>query len=789
MDISVIVPVHNSEIYLEACLKTLHEQTHQAAEFIVIDDGSDDKSGAICDAFAAVDKRFVVIHQKPAGTLVTRKRAFALATGKWCICLDADDKLPFNRVLEIEVKLANHHDVDILRFDMECFGATPEKIKNYLNFRKEWQGSIHSPYLILDAIYNKAQIGWGMADKIYRTATVHKTLPFLEEPFLCCGTDCYQLFLISYFSSTFKSIKTEPLYSYRIGSGISTSETNLDKFKEQAKILFIPNYLRDFLTKEQQLSKYEAMLSALSFRLIDATISRFDLVQYPDSNSAFDLLLLNPSLIKEVIEQLIRRYQTNQLELAEKISESRIFEGKPKKIKRVGIFYHRYFNGGTEKVIFHQIPLLIENGFEIFLITEIIDKKQEYFLPSEVKRICLPKEFQNGRAQGLFRALQHNKIDLIIYHAPCSPTLFFDNLVVRSCGSAFIVTCHNFAPSTISLFSPHWGKYSSYFKTVDALITLTSVERDLFSAYEIPSFLIPNPLFPPICAKGASDLEPRPSSFDKNKKHIIWIGRLENIQKNYIEAMEIFKNICSTLPDVTCHIIGKGETPLEEKYVRQFISDNDLEQRIIYEGVLTSADKCFKYADIHLMTSTFECFPMVLSEAMSYGVPTVLYEMPYLELIKNNKGCISVPRHHVEKASQEILRLLTNETERHDCSQKTSEAYRSYLASNLSHIQGLMSLIHKIEEARVAKPQRNDSFIELWESFVSFQTETNYQPKVNIKEIQISAYDQKKISRYDNCLSFFLNFAPKDSYRYSFSKRIAKWLYSIIKDKNIKRQD
>ncbi len=37
MDISVIVPVHNSEIYLEACLKTLHEQTHQAAEFIVID--------------------------------------------------------------------------------------------------------------------------------------------------------------------------------------------------------------------------------------------------------------------------------------------------------------------------------------------------------------------------------------------------------------------------------------------------------------------------------------------------------------------------------------------------------------------------------------------------------------------------------------------------------------------------------------------------------------------------------------------------------------------------------
>ncbi len=779
VDISVIVPVHNNGTFLQACLQSLHEQTHKAAEFIVIDDGSSDNSGSICDEFSTMDERFVVIHQKPSGTLVTRKRAFGLATGKWCICLDGDDCLPFNRVLEIEVELANYYNVDILRFDMECIGEqNPEKVRGYLNFRKEWTGLIHSPYLILDAIYNKAQIGWGMADKIYRTAIVHKTLPFVEESFLICGTDCYQLFLICYFSSTFKSINTEPLYSYRLGSGITTSEITLGKFKEQAKILFIPNYLRDFLTNEQQLSKYRAILSTLTRRLIDSTIARFDLISCPDSRRAFDLLFLNSSLSSQVTEQLIRRYRTTQVELAKKIIGSRILERRPKKIKRVGIFYHRYFNGGIEKAIFHQIPLLLEKGFEVVLITEIIDKNQEYFLSSEVKRVCIPKELEEKRGHMLFYALQQNKIDLVLYHSPCSPTLFFDSLIAKIYGSSFIVVCHNFAPATISLFNSFWGQYTTFFRIVDALITLTSVERDLYSAHGIPSFLIPNPLLP---ARRVSNLEPRPASFDKNKKHVIWVGRLESVQKNYTEALEIFKNICSVLPDVSCHIVGKGETAIEGKYVQDFITNNNLEHRLFYEGYLTSADKCFQYSDVHLMTSTFECFPMVLSEAMSYGVPTVLYEMPYLELIKNNKGCICVPRHHVKKATQEIVRLLTNDSEKRYHSQKTVEAYRSYLSSNKSHIQGLTQLITELEEGLVATPQRDDSFVELWESFISFQTERIYQPKIKIAEVRISPYDQKKISRYDNCLKFLLKFMPHNSRRYNLSKKLAKWLYLNIK--------
>lgn len=294
--ISVIVPVHNVDSYLDECLSSLHFQSLESAEFIVIDDGSTDKSGKICDEFASKDSRFKVIHQENKGTLAARKTAFAAARGKWCVCLDGDDKLPFNRVLEIEATLANKYDSDILRFDMDVFGSTPEKIQGYLSFRNQWYGIINTPYEIINAVFSQGTIGWGMADKIYRTSIVKRTLPFVKDTFLICGTDCYQFFLICYFSSTFQSIKTEPLYSYRMGCGISTSPPNVNKINEQSKILLIPSLLRQFLESERQEEKYRSILNKLIQRLLGAAINRASDLPTSDSAAGLDSLFVNPDL-------------------------------------------------------------------------------------------------------------------------------------------------------------------------------------------------------------------------------------------------------------------------------------------------------------------------------------------------------------------------------------------------------------------------------------------------------------------------------------------------------------
>ena len=89
--ISIVVPVYNSERYLGKCVEGVITQTYQNWELILVDDGSVDKSAAICDEYAAQDLRIKVFHKKNGGVSSARNRGMDNATGKWVTFLDSDD--------------------------------------------------------------------------------------------------------------------------------------------------------------------------------------------------------------------------------------------------------------------------------------------------------------------------------------------------------------------------------------------------------------------------------------------------------------------------------------------------------------------------------------------------------------------------------------------------------------------------------------------------------------------------------------------------------------------------
>lgn len=94
--ISVIIPVYNVEAYLPQCLDSVLDQDHAALEVIVIDDGSRDNSGAICDEYAARDSRVKVIHQKNGGAAAAKNAGLRIATGEYLTFVDSDDYLEPN---------------------------------------------------------------------------------------------------------------------------------------------------------------------------------------------------------------------------------------------------------------------------------------------------------------------------------------------------------------------------------------------------------------------------------------------------------------------------------------------------------------------------------------------------------------------------------------------------------------------------------------------------------------------------------------------------------------------
>ena len=97
-EVSIIVPIYNSEKNIKSCVDSILNQSFEDFELILVNDGSKDKSGEICKEYAGQDDRIVLIEQENAGVSVARNRGIENATGKYLLFVDSDDIIPFDYV-------------------------------------------------------------------------------------------------------------------------------------------------------------------------------------------------------------------------------------------------------------------------------------------------------------------------------------------------------------------------------------------------------------------------------------------------------------------------------------------------------------------------------------------------------------------------------------------------------------------------------------------------------------------------------------------------------------------
>ena len=112
--ISVIIPVYNVALYLEECLNSVVSQSYTNLEIILIDDGSTDHSGAICDQFASIDSRIKVIHQKNAGAAAAKNAGLRAATGEYLSFVDSDDYLE-SGAFALMVNILEKYGADVVQ--------------------------------------------------------------------------------------------------------------------------------------------------------------------------------------------------------------------------------------------------------------------------------------------------------------------------------------------------------------------------------------------------------------------------------------------------------------------------------------------------------------------------------------------------------------------------------------------------------------------------------------------------------------------------------------------------
>lgn len=213
VQISIIIPIYNVEEYLERCLDSILQQSFTDYEVVLIDDGSSDDSGSICDNYAQKDSRFIVIHQKNAGVAVARNKGLETATGLYVMYCDPDDYY----IKDTLASCVSYIGKDSMYYDVYCTGFKSlydDGHEEYKSIPKYGVYNRTQGLATMDSLY----MGGFVCNKIYKRDLIEKNHVRFNKNFKSHED---KLFFIDFIScaSTICLIPEEPyVYCIREGS-------------------------------------------------------------------------------------------------------------------------------------------------------------------------------------------------------------------------------------------------------------------------------------------------------------------------------------------------------------------------------------------------------------------------------------------------------------------------------------------------------------------------------------------------------------------------------------------
>lgn len=285
--ISVIITVYNTEQYLDKCIQSVINQTYQKLEIILIDDGSTDCSLQVCEKWAKLDSRIVVVHKSNGGVSSARNAGIENSHGDYIFFLDSDDWIEVSMIEEM-IKSCEEYHVLISacgRYDYFeknekymvskcpsiCEAVDSEKYVSKMLLGKECDSSVCDKIFhktLWDGvrfpegkIYEDVAILYKVVLKAKRVATVDKPLYYYRRHLNSITTSGFSETLLSYPYNTRKLLKDikvnyEGLYVYACWTHTKAIQNVLYKLAISSKEIY-NKYLPEFRQLSKELAQYK----------------------------------------------------------------------------------------------------------------------------------------------------------------------------------------------------------------------------------------------------------------------------------------------------------------------------------------------------------------------------------------------------------------------------------------------------------------------------------------------------------------------------------------------------
>ena len=663
---SIIVPVFNMSMYLNQTIQSLISQSLKDIEIIYIDDASTDNSKDILSAWAEKDCRIKILgFSENKSAWSARIWGIREATGEYIMFADADDTLLYSACEDLYEEIMKD-PVDILHFQTNVINVnhlSKEKIDFMNRFLKPYPGRLRGKE-ILAACFSEGKYRFNLWNKVFDASLCKRALSEQEFKYLPKGQDKLAYFILSYYADSYRGIEGKHYYNYYFGRGGTGISSLTDaQFERNCALAFVADELKQFLTRQGIQDEYKPIENKFRNELLADCMNKWcNNISPAQKSKCFDLAVQYWGSV-DVVSFLAGYGYEKPYDLATQICDASVLKAPPKDIKTIAAYSHSLVNGGQQRV-FCELANLWENmGYKVLIIPDNPPDPNDYDISKTIKRIVIPS-YQSikpcdykKRASAFSNLLKENNVDLVVYHPWVLHLMLWDELIIKAYGAFFMVHCHNVF--SLGMFSP-WVPFSNItapYVLADGVIVLSETDKYFWKHYNNNVHVVNNPI--------SDSLEDwTPSNCQGH--NILWLARLSD-EKSPFDLPTIMKSVIENVPDAKLDVVGSSRIDGFEKSLQKAIDDEGLHDSIILRGFTKDVKSFYERADIFLMTSEYEGYPLTLQEAMLSGLPVVMYSLPYLTLVKDNKGIISVGQHDTDLAAKKVIELLLDEDKRKQC--------------------------------------------------------------------------------------------------------------------------
>jgi glycosyltransferase involved in cell wall biosynthesis len=397
------------------------------------------------------------------------------------------------------------------------------------------------------------------------------------------------------------------------------------------------------------------------------------------------------------------------------------------------------------KVLLEQAEIFHKAGYQVVLITEHIDEL-EFPCPEYLPRLNLESPDLNfeQKLKLFLTTLISSKVDLVINHNSQDQGLMYFLAIARLLNIGWVQWIHHNALQYLAYARDLKYKNLINFYSVKFYDLATyCVCLSPFDVFMLRSFGLSRVLY--IHNLISADLEvikTTPAIIRTTPNipaRLLWVGRLDEVTKQISELPLILNEIVQTFPEIHLDIVGLDTFRVQTDLSLEF-DKYGLRSKVTFHGFKFAQElvELYRKSDLLISTSISEANPNALWEACAYGMPIVMYELPWLQVTQNNLGCVQVPQRDREAFSRSVVKLLRDPKAYVASSQAMSAKFEQLEQTDIT--KTLLDLVRNRVIELVFTDAEQAEYAEIMARFIIYNSARN--SRVTTKLLQQANIDQ-----------------------------------------------